>query len=101
MEKKTPHYKLSVVKKLIADGKYKITRTALVSAFNDFDFKRDEQITGEVVGLEVKNLFKSMTTIGNHKEWQDVYHKRIQDKIAYIKIQIVNTETVIISFKER
>lgn len=41
-----------------------------------------------------------MTTIADPRVWQDVYHGNVYGIDAYIKIQIANETTVIISFKE-
>ncbi len=40
-----------------------------------------------------------MTSHHDHKLWQDVYKKEIVNLKTYIKIQIFNQNTVIISFK--
>jgi hypothetical protein len=42
-----------------------------------------------------------MTQYRDHKFWQDVYHKRIGAKTAYVKVQIADDRTVVISFKEK
>ena len=52
-----------------------------------------------VLGLQVKDLYKSMTTLHDSKLWQDVYHPRIDGVPAYVKVQIVDDTTVVISFK--
>ena len=41
-----------------------------------------------------------MTSHANYKIWHDVYKKKMENGKAYIKIQIVADETVIISFKK-
>lgn len=62
---------------------------------------RGNNIIEEILELEMNNFYKSMTAHNNHKIWQDVYHKPIKSKIAYIKLQIINEKTVIIQFKEK
>jgi motility quorum-sensing regulator / GCU-specific mRNA interferase toxin len=42
-----------------------------------------------------------MTTIHDSRLWQDVYRPEIKGIEAYVKIQIVEEATVVISFKER
>lgn len=41
-----------------------------------------------------------MTSYDNAKIWQDVYRQEIRGKLAYVKMQIVDETTVIISFKQ-
>jgi len=49
--------------------------------------------------LDVREFYKSMTTLHDPTLWQDVYHPKIEGMPAYVKIQIVDDTTVIISFK--
>ncbi|PJZ59590.1 type II toxin-antitoxin system MqsR family toxin [Leptospira adleri] len=98
MEKKICHYSLKLVKKLISENKYIITRNAQKTAFERFGFS-EEEILKEIIELESMYFYKSMTSHNDHRLWQDVYKKEIINIKAYIKIQIVNQNTVIISFK--
>jgi len=100
MEKKKSHYNLIEVKNLIQAKRVKITYRASENAQIDFGFSEKDVIT-QVLELEQVNFYKSMTSDNNNKIWQDVYHKRINSQIAYIKIQIVDEKTVIIQFKEK
>ena len=62
--------KLAVVKTLIEAGKVRTTRSALVGAAAlGFDF---ESIIAVVMALTPKEFYKSMTTLSNHRIWQDV-----------------------------
>ena len=99
MEKRRPHYTLSRVKSLIQEGAYRVTRTALRCATRDFGYVEASQLADCVLGLQVKDFYKSMTTLHNSTLWQDVYHPRIERTPAYVKIQIVDDTTVVISFK--
>lgn len=40
-----------------------------------------------------------MTTLNDATLWQDVYHPMIEEIPAYVKVQIVDDTTVVISFK--
>jgi len=100
MKKLKAHYPLIRVKSLIKEGRYRITATARRTAFEDF-LLSGEGIVGCVIGLEVGNFYKSMTTGFDSTLWQDVYHVAIGNKTAYLKLQILEDETVIISFKEK
>ena len=66
---------------------------------NDFSYSEIE-IIRTVLNLTGSDLYKSMTSLYDHKLWQDVYKKNIQGIKAYIKIQIKDNNTVIISFKK-
>ena len=98
MEKKVCHYTLVRIKRLILEKKYFITRSALKSAIEDFSFLEDD-ILKEVLALENGDFYKSMTSHSDHRLWQDVYKKQINDTRVYLKIQISNENTIVISFK--
>jgi len=71
MEKKTPHCKLSVVKKLAEADQIRTTKVAREGATAlGFDF---DGMIGVVRALTPADFFKSMTTYDDHKVWQDVY----------------------------
>jgi motility quorum-sensing regulator/GCU-specific mRNA interferase toxin len=58
---------------------------------------------GEVVqSMGPKMFFKSMTTIRDHRVWQDVYHVPARGLVLYVKFQAdVVTEFTMMSFKEK
>ncbi len=100
MEKRTPHYKLNKVKALIQAGQYIITGTARKTAAYDFAFT-EEQIVETILSLEMNSFYKSMTSYEDYSLWQDVYKMLLEDTHrAYIKIQIISENSVIVSFKE-
>ena len=71
MEKGTPHCKLQVVKRLIAEGRVRITKTALVGgAALGFDALAIVEV---VKTLAPADFYKSMTTHDDHTGWQHVY----------------------------
>ena len=100
MEKRKAHYPLTRIKTLISEGRYRITATAIKCAFEDFSLLAEE-MADWVLLLEPSDLYKSMTSRYDSTLWQDVYHKKILTNMAYIKLQIQDDETVIISFKEK
>ncbi len=100
MEKKKPHYALLKVQRLIAEGKYEATKTALRSAANDFGLSQERELGACVRNLSINNFHKSMTTKADSRLWQDVYRMSVKGTDAYIKVQILNDGTVIISFKK-
>ena len=74
MEKRTPHYKLSVIKAMIKAQKVRATLSALTGgAALGFDV---EGIIGVIMALTQKNFYKSMTTYTDHRIWQDVYRPK-------------------------
>ena len=99
MEKRKAHYTLSRVKALIRQGDYRVTRTALQCAARDFGYIEASQLAKSVLALEVKDFCKSMTSLHDSKLWQDVYRPNVEGIPAYVKVQIVDDATVVISFK--
>lgn len=99
MEKRKPHYALSRVKALIRQGAYRATQTALQCAVRDFGYIEASQLAQCVLALEIKDFYKSMTTYHDSTLWQDVYRPTIKGAPAYVKVQIVDDTTVVISFK--
>ena len=70
MEKRTPHTRLSQVKKLVNAGQVRTTRSALLNADElglDFD-----GMCNVIIGLSESDFYKSMTTYSDHTIWQDV-----------------------------
>lgn len=99
MEKRTPHYPLARVKALVAQGAYHVTASALRAAAQDFALIESRQVAGEIQRLDGKSFYKSMTTRHDSKLWQDVYRPTVSGVPAYVKVQIVDEATVVISFK--
>jgi len=99
MEKRKPHYPLSRVKSLLLQGSYRVTRSALVCAARDFGLTEASQLAEHVLAVTAKDFYKSMTTYHDATLWQDVYRPDILETSAYLKLQIVDDTTVVISFK--
>lgn len=98
MEKRTPHYDLKLVKRLLAEGRARVTQVALAGA-------RELSMTEADIYATVRDLshtcfFKSMTSHANHRVWQDVYHPWTQYGVVYLKLTVVEG-LLILSFKER
>ena len=100
MEKRRPHYDLAKVKALILAEAYRVTRTALDTAYRDFGVTEPGEIAREVLAVAMRDFRKSMTTYSDSSLWQDVYGAIVRGVKAYVKVQIVSETTVIISFKE-
>lgn len=72
MEKKTAHYSLDVVRKLVDEGSVSATKTALAGAAAlGIDFAGMKEV---IKNLETGDFYKSMTSHADHTVWQDVYH---------------------------
>lgn len=100
MEKSKAHYSLARMKTLLKAGRYRITTIARKTSLEDFSMLENE-IIDAVLTLDAPDFYKSMTTHHDSKLWQDVYHKVIINRTAYIKLQIYDDDTIIISFKEK
>ncbi|MCT8335084.1 type II toxin-antitoxin system MqsR family toxin [Leptospira sp. 85282-16] len=98
MEKRVCHYPLKKIKELIIEGKFSITKNAQKTAIEQFGYGETE-IINEVLNLHNSDFFKSMTSHNNHLLWHDVYKKESNNYKLYIKIQISNSNTLVISFK--
>ncbi len=97
MEKSTPHCKLPVVKALIEAGRVRSTWSALTGgAAMEFDF---EGIVDVVMTLKPSDFYKSMTTHGDHRVWQDVYRPVTKAGKVYLKLTVID-DVLIVSFKE-
>ena len=98
MEKRTPHCSLSVVKALVEAGNVRATASAYEGA-RDIGINNLEGMCGVIMTLTPANFYKSMTTHADHRIWQDVYHTKVADNEAYLKLTVVDG-VLIVSFKE-
>lgn len=97
MEKGSPHCKLPVVKRLVAEGKVRMTKSALFGAAAlGFDAAAIVEV---VKALKPSDFYKSMTTHDDHKVWQDVYHASMTAGEVYLKLTVIE-DVLIVSFKE-
>lgn len=93
-----PHCRLSVVRKLIPDGRVRATVSALNGAASlglDFD-----DVLAVLMELKPADFYKSMTTHGDHRIWQDVYQPLTSVGRVYLKITVID-DVLVVSFKER
>ena len=97
MEKRTPHCQLTVVKRLIEEGKVRSTYSALTGgAAMGFDFGG---LVAVVLALTPKDFYKSMTTYADHRIWQDVYRPTTIAGDVYLKLTVID-DVLIVSFKD-
>jgi motility quorum-sensing regulator / GCU-specific mRNA interferase toxin len=100
MDLSKPRYLLEEVKRLIAEGHYAITLTALQSA-HSLGFSKT-LVADVVLGLNKGDFDKTTTDNRNHKVWQDVYRKTVNGLNLYIKLKITSTDdkqVLVLSFK--
>lgn len=98
MEKRTPHFRLALVKRAIAERRYRFTRMALEGGA---DMGLD--LHGMLViidALTARDFHKSMTTYSDHAVWQDVYRPMTTVGPAYLKFTLMK-DLLVVSFKER
>lgn len=101
MEKRRPTYDLAAVKQVLGSvATLAITTSALRDALS-LGFDRSG-IAAAMLRLERSTFVKSMTTLADHRVWQDVYHLPADGLTLYVKVQAdVVTEFRVMSFKER
>ena len=58
-------------------------------------------IISYVLNIENSYFYKSMTSEYDNKLWQDVYYVPIGKEIAYVQLQIVSDEGVVLQFKKK
>jgi motility quorum-sensing regulator/GCU-specific mRNA interferase toxin len=98
MEKGTPHCKLNRVKALVEVGQVRATATAIVGA-RELGIDDLAGMCEVVLALTPADFYKSMTTHGDHRIWQDVYHARTRGVPVYLKLTVID-DVLIVSFKE-
>jgi len=99
MEKRTPHHSLARMQELIRQGSWRVTMQASKTAIQDFNIKSEEELAPWILAIRRGNFYKSMTTFADARIWQDVYHAQVRGCPAYIKLQLADDKTVVISFK--
>ena len=97
MEKFTPHCRLAIVRKLVADGRVRATFSALSGAAAlGVDFAEMVKV---VSALGPGDFHKSMATRADHTVWQDVYRHHASVGWVYVKLTVLE-DVLIVSFKE-
>ena len=99
-EKRKPTHDLGVFQSWAASDAFRATATAVRSAFS-LGFTSADMI--EVIHtMRRDHFYKSMTSYGDHADWQDVYHVPSGAGVLYVKFRRdVVTEFLLLSFKEK
>lgn len=93
-----PHCRLSVVRRLILEGQVRATVSALNgAALLGLDF---DDVLAVLMELRPADFYKSMTTHGDLRIWQDVYQPLTSAGRIYLKITVID-DVLVVSFKER
>ena len=100
-DKRKPTYDLSAFKATFVDvSSISVTSTALRTAAA-LGFGRTE-IVSTIQTMHRTHFYKSMTSYGDHRIWQDVYHVPSEAGPLYVKFTAdVVTEFLLLSFKEK
>lgn len=101
MEKPKPHYLLAEIQsEVVRRGAAAFTRTALSNG--RAMGLTVAQLVAVVRGVRRGDFYKAMTTHGDHRVWQDVYHVQTPvGKLAYIKVTGTDDGSPpVIQFKE-
>src|SRR5882724_3933809 len=101
-EKRKPHYDLAAIQAQFARaGGYRITVTAQDFAFGVLGLDR-EGVVSLVSNVQRSHFVKSMTSFGDYRTWQDVYHLPFEDVVLYIKFtKDKDAFYLLISLKDR
>ena len=97
-EKRKPTYDLDAFKAAAHRIRVTVVATRTAAALG---FGRAE-IEATIQTMQRKQFYKSMTSYGDHRVWQDVYHVASPAGPLYVKFTAdVVTEFLLLSFKEK
>ncbi len=100
MEKRSPHYDLGTIRQTFSTvDALRITRSAIVAAEGLGLTLAD--IVALIQTITREQFYKSMTSIVDHRVWQDVYHVSWSDLVLYVKFTTDIEGYLVISFKEK
>jgi len=101
MEKLRPTYDLEAIKAVLGS----VDRLAMTSsALRDATLLGFDRagVVDAIASIERRMFYKSMTTFGDHRLWQDVYHVPVRGLLVYVKFQAdVVTAFMVMAFKEK
>ena len=85
MEKRRPHYDLGSIRAAFTTPTaLRITKTSLTTA--EGLGLTLEDIVALIQCMTREHFYKSMTSIGDHRIWQDVYHVPYGVLLLYVKL---------------
>jgi motility quorum-sensing regulator / GCU-specific mRNA interferase toxin len=100
MEKLKPHYQLATIKAAFADVSSLNRSFVSKQGADDLDMD-DAAVVAVIQGLSHSDFDKSMTSIADHRVWQDVYKPSAGGRTLYVKFTLDAQQALfLISFKE-
>jgi motility quorum-sensing regulator / GCU-specific mRNA interferase toxin len=100
VEKRTPHYALDSIKATFTtSASLRMTRTAQNTAFCLGILLAD--VVNIIQAMTREQFYKSMTSLADHRIWQDVYQVPFESLVLYVKFTTDAQGYLVISFKEK
>ena len=100
MEKRKPHYALETIKAAFADAA-SLNRSFVSRQGADELDMDDAAVVAVIQGLSAGDFDKSMTSMADHRVWQDVYKPSVGRRTIYVKFTLdAQQAPFLISFKE-
>ena len=100
MEKLRPHYRLATIKAAFAEPS-SLNRSFVSKQGADDLHMDDAAVVAVIQGLSSSDFEKSMTSLADHRVWQDVYKPSVGGRTIYVKFTLDAQQALfLISFKE-
>jgi motility quorum-sensing regulator/GCU-specific mRNA interferase toxin len=100
MEKLKPHYELARIKAGFADTASLNRTYSSKQGADDLDMD-DVAVVAVIQELSSSDFEKSMTSMADHRVWQDVYKPKVGGQTLYVKFTLdAQQALLLISFKE-
>src|ERR1700679_1692032 len=100
MEKRKPHYDLAAIKAAFANPA-SLNRTFSSKQGADEVEMDDAGVVAVIQALSNIDFDKSMTSVSDHRIWQDVYKPKVDGQTLYVKFTLdARQDLLLISFKE-
>ena len=100
-DKRKPTYDLEAFKAAFSSEDRLIATRSAISGAAAIGFGRAD-IVRTIQTMRRNQLYKSMTSLADHRIWQDVYHVSSPAGVIYVKFTAdVVTEFLLLSFKEK
>ncbi len=100
MEKRKPHYALADVKAAFADPAA-LNRSFVSKQGADALGMDDTAVVATIQAMVMADFEKSMTSLADHRVWQDLYRPKSAGTELYVKITLDSQKALfLISFKE-
>ena len=100
MEKLKQHYALADIQTAFADPA-SLNRSFVSKQGADDLGMDDSEVVAVIQALTLANFEKSMTSMADHKIWQDVYKPTVGGRTLYVKFTLdAQAALFLISFKE-